>query len=339
MNEPARKDLLGFVLRALDRDEQAELAAELEEDSGLREELDQLQTRLEALGLGPRKTHFDPPAGLARRTCAAIFDQPTLAPRSKMREAADFGSRNARRMARTDFFVAAAVLACAAAIFFPALLASRFQSEVLACQNRLREIGQGLHEYAAMQPDNSFPRVALTGNRAAAGVYAPVLKSNELVTDKRTFVCPNSPLARQMDEWQLPTLEQLDQSVDEVLEQLQEDMGGSYGYNLGYVDGDRYSAPHNRNRDNYPLMADVPSDRYPGRVSGNHGGHGVNMLFESGNVRFMRLLSQTIMDDPFYNREGLVAAGVDPDDVVIAESSARPFTDEFQPIEMPPTEN
>jgi hypothetical protein len=53
----------------------------------------------------------------------------------------------------------------------------------------------------------------------------------------------------------------------------------------------------------------------------------------------MRLLSQTIMDDPFYNREGLVAAGVDPDDVVIAESSARPFTDEFQPIEMPPTEN
>jgi len=338
MNESARNNLLGFVLRALERDEHAELAAELEENAGLREELDNLKTRLDLLGFGPRKAYANPPVGLAQRTCAVIFDQPTVGSRVRMREGTEFGNSNARRMARSDFFVAAAILACAAAIFFPAVLASRFQSELLACQNRLREIGQGLHEYAAMQPDNSFPRVALTGNRAAAGVYAPVLRSNHLVTNKRTFVCPSSPLAMDMDHWTLPTLEELDDSVDEVLAQLQEDMGGSYGYNLGFVDGDRYSPPLNRNRNNFAIMADAPSDRYPGRMSRNHGGRGANMLFEDGSGRYMQPLTQRIMDDPFYNREGFVAAGVDPDDVVIAESSARPFTSEFQPIEMPPVE-
>jgi hypothetical protein len=105
-------------------------------------------------------------------------------------------------------------------------------------------------------------------------------------------------------------------------------MGGGYGYSLGYQQDDELQPPRNSRRASYPLLADAPHDSQPGRLSNNHDRHGQNMLFEDGQVRFIKMSSpveETALDDPFHNRLGLVAAGLDVDDAVIGRSNDHPM--------------
>jgi hypothetical protein len=221
--------------------------------------------------------------------------------------------------------VAAAVLIAAATLFFPALANSRFQANVASCQNRMRHLSLGLHGYSEAHPGRTFPQVSTVGNRAAAGVYAPVLMAGEWVRDSRTFVCPASPLAGELDGWEIPSLETLDNAVGATLAEYQRRMGGSFGYTLGYAENGEVRAPQDNRRPHYVLLADAPCNTQPSRSSLNHFGRGQNVLYEDGHVAFLTSLPPShLPDDPFHNRNGMVAAGVDKDDSVVGCSADKP---------------
>ena len=71
-------------------------------------------------------------------------------------------------------------------------------------------------------------------------------------------------------------------------------------------------------------MADAPSLQLAGYRSTNHGGSGVNILYEDGHIRYV-VEYRIEGDDPFVNRLGWMEAGVDADDAVVAPSFAPPF--------------
>jgi len=95
---------------------------------------------------------------------------------------------------------------------------------------------------------------------------------------------------------------------------------------LGYTDErGEYRSIKNLGRSHFALVADVPNSNQPARQSLNHAGRGQNVLFEDGQVRFTSSSKPDgSADDIFVNDDGLVAAGVGPDDAVIAPSETRP---------------
>src|SRR3982751_3099391 len=121
MNSPSRHQLLGYLLGALERAEQEQVEAELDQSEVLRAEMRRLQTCVSRLGLDGQPQQFDPPAGLALKTCqlgAARAAAPPISPASLSPERSGEAER---RITWSDLLVAAAALIVAGALFFPSL--------------------------------------------------------------------------------------------------------------------------------------------------------------------------------------------------------------------------
>lgn len=224
-----------------------------------------------------------------------------------------------------DFIVVAAVAMLAVSMVAPALLASRNQARLAACQDNLRRIGMGLFNYAEAHQNRLVP-IARTGPLNVAGAYAPVLKSGQFVEDDRVFYCSAAVQQNLSQVGTIPNLAELEKAYREnsqQLTELQALMGGSYGYSLGHYEDDKYVGPMNLGRSFRVIMADAPNYALASRASANHGGSGLNMLFEDGSVRFSETASAGAAGDSiFVNRNGLVAAGIDVQDSVIGASNA-----------------
>src|SRR5687767_2650385 len=80
MSHATREDLLGYLLGALDRAEHERVAQELTQNPQLSDELARLQTCLDRVGLSEQPAYFEPPAGLALRTCqkVAVYQSPQV---------------------------------------------------------------------------------------------------------------------------------------------------------------------------------------------------------------------------------------------------------------------
>ena len=323
--------LLGYLLGALEEDEQLVVEEQLRRDPSLREKLVTLRKRLELCEKALEE--YDPPPGLARRTChfIAAYAETHTAPQAASTSArtlspigASFaGGRGSWRW--TDMTMVAGICLATLFLVFPALENSRFHSRLTACQDNLRQLGLALFQYS-QHHHNYFPEVPQQGTLAAAGIYAPTLIHGGYLDDNRRVVCPNTSLAAD-GRFRVPTLTELESASDRELTELRSTMGGSYGYSLGYVEDGRYHPTRNLARPYFALMADVPDATYPGFQSVNHGGRGQNVLYEDGHVRFLtspRPAPDT--DDVFVNDSGLVGAGSRRDDSVIAASSAVPLT-------------
>jgi hypothetical protein len=363
MTRLSHEQLLGYLLGALDRQEGLEVEQAVAQDAELRSELEKIRASLDAIGLLDESEHDSPPLCLAARTCefvemkaesysaetvrlgsvtadvieaarelaanhpATARPKVTLSPVSRS-EVAGYSYR------KFDIVVACSVIVLGAALCFPLLFTNKIQAQVTYCQNHLRQLSTALHEFSQRQPDGAFPRVAAEGPRSVAGVYAPTLVSNQLVEDRQMFFCPGRPkLAKpsELDLPRIPTLDELDRATGLALTQMQSTMGGDFGFNFGYSKDGEILPPRNSRRANYALLADAPSDWQPGRNSANHAGRGQNVLFEDGQVRFVKLsnelasaASESALDDPYHNRWGKVAAGVDIADAVLGRSNDRP---------------
>ncbi|MBN1911956.1 MAG: hypothetical protein JW818_19700 [Pirellulales bacterium] len=333
MSDPTRDQLLGYLLGALDDDEQKTLEQRLADDPALRHDLTLLNRALAPLD-GARR-QFDPPPGLAARTCQLVAELPARAknpsvetrprPAVHIMRDADMLGDPAVRFRWQDLLMVAGVLLASLVILFPALHNSRVQARLLACQDNLRQLGTALTDYS-QQHDGWFPQLPTKGPLAAASAFGPILAQQDYLDDDRIVVCPSSPLAEE-DEFHIPSLAELEAAdpIDELPE-LQERMGGSYGYNLGYQDDSGYHAPKNLGRAYYAIASDAPSDSLPQRQSINHGRYGQNVLFEDNHVCF--LLSPypaEIGDNLFLNDDGDVAAGTNQDDSVIGAGATPPI--------------
>ena len=323
MNDRIRELLLGYLLGALDDAERIEVEQQLDANPEWCDELETIALTLEPLAESYEE--FEPPAGLAERTCSLIAARTTVAPSGKgLHPATRAEVRGPNRWSIADVVVMAGICLAGAMLFFPAISQSRYAARLQACQNNLRELGFALIDYSEKAGRGYFPEVPTEGNRAVAGIYAPVLLDAGYLTDESKIICPSSTLARRTDHWELASLDEIDQASGRILVLIQRSIGGSYGYSLGYVDNGRHRAPRNLGRTHFALMADAPSIQLAGHRSLNHGGRGDNILYEDGHTRYV-VESGSEGDDPFVNRLGWMEAGIDIDDAVVAPSFTPPF--------------
>ncbi|MHB8971519.1 MAG: hypothetical protein ACYC3X_08425 [Pirellulaceae bacterium] len=321
------EDLLGYLLGALDADEQSRIEAKLAESPRLRLELARLRQCLKPLE--STWDDWDPPPGLAGRVCESIdaYERSCHpAPRSlsRMRMAAGLCLQ---RYAVSDCIILTLVVLIAFTLFLPALANSRYQARKVACQENLWTLGKGLFSYSELQL-NRFPLVRISGNRSFAGVFAPILLEHELLEPENPpLVCPGSELAAERDGWFLPTLLEIDQATGPRLRILQDRAGGSYAYCVGYLENGRLRAAQNQSRAGFALLSDAPSFHLPDRRSAHHGGRGQNIFYEDGHVTFVTDLRALPGDHPLLNWEGFAEAGVDCSDAVLLPSGSRPVVD------------
>ncbi len=345
MKSLTHEQLLGYLLGALDSKECIEVEQAVARDAKLSQELEKMRHSLGTVGLLDAPVHDDPPLCLAARTCefveqraeassaeTVILRAPVNNERPKVTlSPVSRAEAQGSSLRKLDLFVACSVVLIGAALCFPLLFTNRFQANVNFCQNQLRQLGLALHEYSGQQTDGAFPHVPASGNRSVAGIYGPTLVSHKLVLDPRKFFCPGNAefTAAGQEPPHIPTLAELDRAAEPRLSQLQETMGGSYGYSLGYTRDKNVLPPRNSRRAEYALLADAPHDLQPGRSSANHAGRGQNMLFEDGHLQFLKMnhsqMNDSALDDPYHNRLGIVAAGVDINDAVLGRSNDRPM--------------
>jgi hypothetical protein len=242
------------------------------------------------------------------------------APRSvpSVRECTSAAPSSKWRLA--DLSVAAAIVAAAALLVFPAIANSRFSTRILDCQNNLRQIGIGLAQYS-QHNQGYFPAVPAQGPLAGAGIYLPVLLQGTYIDDGRWGICPSSSEQRA----QGITIDQLLSAHGRELKRLQRDMGGDYGYCMGHYRNGCYCGTRNRGRSYFAIMADAPLPDSPVSGSLNHGLNGQNVMFEDGRVVFLTVTRTVGYNDNFYlNDLGRVSAGRHRDDSVIGFSAAVP---------------
>lgn len=320
------EDLLGYLLGALDADEQRRLEERLAADADLRRELERLRGCLEPLA--ELADDVDPPSGLTERVLASIDRQDAdarVTPRSRLWTQPAWSPR-AQRFSGVDSIALALVGLAAFTLLLPALANSRHESRKLICADNLRTVGRELIDYSQLRSDHQFPHVAAAGPRAFAGVFAPILVEHQLLDPHQPhLVCPASALAQRVSEWSVPTLERIEQAHPGQRWLLQSQAAGSYAYCVGYVENNRLQAVRNAGRTNFALLSDAPSLSQAGPASTNHGGRGQNIFFEDGHVAFVTDARLLPGDDPFRNRHGLAEAGADRDDAVILPSLLPPL--------------
>lgn len=313
-------DLLGYLLNALEPHEAEQVEQHLEQDPDARQRLNLLSAGLSPLA-GVREP-FDPPSGLAQRTCLLVAGHPTAAvaaPAELVPTATAWGWR------RSDYLIAAGVLLAAGLFLFPALHTRRFQAQLTSCQNNLRALGQALVAYSQHQ-GGYFPHTsAEEGPLAVAGIYAPLLHEAGFLSDPQVLVCPGCPKRR--ETFRLPSLAELKSQSVADFGPGQPQWGGSYGLTLGHLEADQYVGTKNRGRASFALAADVPDLGLAEPGSSNHGPcGGQNVLFEDGHAQFCRRCQPPEGGDHFFlNDDGVVAAGKHAEDAVIAPSTAVPF--------------
>ncbi|MFO0903381.1 MAG: hypothetical protein U0939_10295 [Pirellulales bacterium] len=347
MSVSVREHLVGYLLGALDAEEQQQVERALERDSGLRAELERLAQVLPDVELD--REHHEPPAGLARRTCLWVSTQvqaeeevrPTPA---SLRPAAARESSYGHQWSFADLFVVVGIVVAASFLFLPALSHSRFAAQRELCKNNLRLIGLGLEQYAEMFT-GMFPQIPEQGNRSFDGIYLPVLRDNQYLADAHvTGRCPTSPLpptsanglatsnlaTNELATSGVPTLVEIDRSSPVQMAQVRARAHGGYGYNVGFLqDGRKYVGPRNLRRSTVGLLADAPSRGAVTNRSDNHSGRGQNVLYEDFHIGFIPGCIGDDCPDPIYfNRDGRIALGADDLDTVIVHPET-PLEDLF----------
>ncbi|HWB00155.1 MAG TPA: hypothetical protein VG713_16795 [Pirellulales bacterium] len=316
----SEQQLLGYLMGALDACEQRALEERLRREPELCRQLERLRACLAPLSDDEPPP---PPTGLAARAFSYVMAR--VGPCE-----GQFAACNAWRP--QDIVVASFIVITLAMLVFPAVSFSRYRAQVRACQHNLANIGHALLTYSQRQGDY-FPEVPLSGNLAAAGIYAPTLAQAKLI-EPRQVLCPAMPATQ--GEHRIPTLDELRSASGPALRNLQQQMGGSYGYSFGYWHNGQYQKLRNRARPTFALMADAPSGAHvlhEGRTSANHGRCGQNVLFEDGHVALLQTCRiKELGDHIFQNNLGHVAAGIGPEDSVIAPSDTAPVPLDLLPV-------
>ena len=215
MKEISQEDLIGFLLGALEPDEERVVEDALAQDVSLRDQLAGLEEQLTCLP--DRFVEIDPPVGLADKTINTIsivdssieplkFDssvEPIKADSSVEPIKADSSDTpvkltpkkevavGGRSWSVMDFIVSAVVCFVIAAVLLPSISQSRFNSNRLQCQENLRNIGFSMASIAdSFDGDFLLPEGA---DHWPAGLFVQRIMETGLANDIEGFICPNDP--------------------------------------------------------------------------------------------------------------------------------------------------
>lgn len=317
-----REELIGYLLGALDAEEQARVEQALETSAELRQELELLALSLEPLEA--EAEGYDPPAGLATRTCQFVAQHAAIAPVTKPAGASRDRLITTGRWSLTDMLVSVGVCAAAVLLFLPAIAQSRHQASLAYCQNNLRTLSTALTSYSDVN-GGFFPAIPAEGKAAAAGYFGTALHDQGFLTDGSKLLCTRKPSGSQGElDRSIPSLAEVTAAEGRELADLIKRMGGDYAYVLGYVDDGKLFAVRNHSRPTFAILSDAPNLGGASRTSLNHGGCGQNVLFEDGHVQFVVGCQLGCGDNLFLNDAGFPEAGTHPDDAVLGPSSMPP---------------
>lgn len=320
MSDAVREQLLGYLFGALDDDEQEELDRRFQTEPQLRAEFESLRARLPL----PDRSLFEwePPPGLAARTCRMVAAQRDAVPsevasRPPIPMTSEVSPPAGRRGIRwIDAAMATAVAVAAFLVVAPAVQESREHARRQQCMENLHQVGLAMDGYSE-RSGGFFPDVLADGNASMAGMYLPILVRDGYLADASRAVCPGSPEAGRADlrgaDWgDLRTL------TSEAIDRLRSAVGGIYGYHPGHLENGAYRRTRNQRRPHMVILADSPGFGSPDFQSVNHGGRGQHALLEDGHVRFLPSPGPpTWREAIFLNHEGRVALPSDPDDAVV----------------------
>jgi hypothetical protein len=316
------ENLVGYLLKVLEPEEQSAVEAHLEGNADARGKVELLERVLAPLAAdaeGPT-----PPSGLTLATLARIAEHkcrpaapPPAPPRTSLAPTGGW-----LRLRRADVFAAAALLVIVGGLALPILLESRKERDRVECENNLRTVWGALAEYSGRTPDQAFPMVEEHGPKSVAGAFVPILHDAGLLTDTHLVNCPARPVQAQPTNVTLADLESAYKNDAEDFARLGRDLAGGYAYSLGYRNGQQLVGLHATDPGTLPILADLPAG---GGNSLNHGGSGQNVLYIGGNVRWcvLRTVGES-GDDIYVNKHNFLRAGEGRSDTVLGPGDARP---------------
>jgi hypothetical protein len=235
-----RNELLGYLVGALETDEQSRVENELRTDRQLQSDMEVLKRGLAPVEID--KALIEPSQGLARRTIDYVFFQLALAtqgpralePSVTRAPVWNESAPPSRKWRFADLSAAAGILIAAFSIVVPALNISRANSERMACANRLQQAHVAIAGFADFNNGQMPGPQPRPGFESKAGIYGPQITDADFLKDHEALVCPGSDLARR--EFRVPSIAQLRAARGRELDQFISIMGGSYGIRIGYVD-------------------------------------------------------------------------------------------------------
>jgi hypothetical protein len=293
-------DLVGYLLGLLDAEERTRTEAALRDGPEARTRLERLRTNLAPLH--EAREEVSPPAGLVERTLALKHGH-----RPKPARRLDMARPNepvftSSRWRRVDAAVAACILVMFGGLGVSGLGRIQKQHEQAVCQNNLRQLHHSLVGYS-QEHGGLFPQVTDRPPNNYAGAFVPMLSDGGYLTPVGLPPCPVAVVKAQPAGAEGGPV------------------AGGYAYSLGYRDPD--GRLHGLRRDEgedsdlLPILADRPAP------AGHATGH--NVLFIGGAVRFCTTPKVGVNgDDIFVNQNGVIAAGLNRLDSVIAAGHVAP---------------
>lgn len=305
--------LIGYALQALSPSETAAVEAHLQahpEDFAKLERYRQVLAPLET-----DRDAYTPPAGLVHAVLARVAE--TIVGQAQEASATPSTSRRpvwpqspgdvpvylGRRP--IEVFLAAGIAFLAFGLVLAGAQKIRHNHQIVACQNNLRLLYQGLTDYADAH-DDRYPQVG-EPHTPTAGSFAKLLVETGYAPSTWSPACPAGTIATDVKPFQVtkPASQSPDLPVPV-----------DYAYTLGYRTPEaRLIGPRRGDRwspDNTPLAADLPAVQLaptPGPVSAH--GRGQNVLFVDGRVQFVTVATVGPSGDDIYrNDAGLVRAGL-----------------------------
>ncbi len=356
MKNPSPENLLGYVLGALDAQEQRDIQQTIDENPEIEEQLIKIKgdlLPLDCLDSSP------PQPGLARRTLESVAiwqNSSSLAPAtqarsplaesvlaaidsaevskdpeleaSKPRMRASISDRlfHPNTWSLPDVLVGTAFLAIFTGLLFPVISYTRFQNRITVCDSNLQAFGSGLITYSGAN-EGHFVAIPRMSHLVSVGYIGPVLKDAGLLEDDSVLACPG--IASSRPPVNIPTCEQIEtaQTLAER-DYYQQISLGHFGFSMGHQISGAYQPPRVCGSSirgvSYVIIAgDRPSANMPGRASMNHSNHGQNILFEDGSTRYV--VGHSFGEDAiFENDYGIVGPGSHFGDNVIAAAHLRP---------------
>ncbi|HEY3392103.1 MAG TPA: hypothetical protein VGK58_05320 [Lacipirellulaceae bacterium] len=317
-----RELLIRYLLGELDAAQQRRLEDELRNSPELRRELVHLQSCFSAAQVADHASG-EPPCGLARRVTDSVCGDSGFT-RSAAQAEPPAGVLG---WSLADLTVAGGVFLAVSMLLFPALRDSRDATRRNVCANNLQNMHLVLARYAENH-GNYFPGIH---PQDYAGMFVVRLMHEDYVRPDdvaQLLVCPSSRLADERREepvgLHLARFDNMHSVVGPQLARLCREAVGSYAVRIGYVDRDQYFWIRDDRSDRTPLMADEPDFQVAGVGSANHDGYGQNVLYSSGRVVFLTSVTLPGKDHAFLNANGLPAAGLGPNDVVLVSGDRTP---------------
>jgi hypothetical protein len=327
------ENLVGYVLKALEPDEQRQVERALQNDPKLRRQVELIEQSL--LPLSADSEHPKPPVDLRYRVLAQVAEDRLAHPSLRLKAPPIYSDRFGKSWwRRADVLVAALLLIIIGPLAAPAISYAKQRYQITQCQNNLRSFHTALMAYTGLH-EGRLPRVDKEPPRNMAGVVVPILYHEGLAQGLH-LRCPSTPSA----DVPLHSLEELDAAYTnsgESFNHLANQLSGGYAYSMGYQDASGHL--HGLRVDNIlndndliPVMSDRPAFNQTKGVfaastpnSLNHEGKGQNVLYLGGAVRFVT--SPRIGaygDDIYLNEQNRIAAGLHRLDAVLGASDFKP---------------